>query len=170
MALANIARWFYERGLHVLMVDWDLEAPGLEAFFESPTEPGQDTASLPDSAARLDIKGKPGVVDMLLQYKRVHPRLPLPAKPRPPLESALPPQPDAPPPEALAVLREHLSPIKGMLHPIFPPQTDHTGSLWLLPAGLRVPCSRSIEPISTTHSTGKPTSTGCANNSKPLQT
>jgi MinD-like ATPase involved in chromosome partitioning or flagellar assembly len=32
MALANIAELFYRRGLKVLMVDFDLEAPGLERY------------------------------------------------------------------------------------------------------------------------------------------
>jgi predicted acylesterase/phospholipase RssA len=33
MALANLAEWFYRQGLRVVMIDWDLEAPGLESFF-----------------------------------------------------------------------------------------------------------------------------------------
>ena len=33
MALANVAEYFYLKGLRVVMVDWDLEAPGLESFF-----------------------------------------------------------------------------------------------------------------------------------------
>jgi MinD-like ATPase involved in chromosome partitioning or flagellar assembly len=33
MALANIAERFHEKGLRVIIVDWDLEAPGLETFF-----------------------------------------------------------------------------------------------------------------------------------------
>ena len=32
MALANVAEWFYLQGARVLMIDWDLEAPGLESF------------------------------------------------------------------------------------------------------------------------------------------
>ena len=36
MALANVAEWFYLQGLRVVMVDWDLEAPGLETFFFDP--------------------------------------------------------------------------------------------------------------------------------------
>ncbi|MBN1874607.1 MAG: AAA family ATPase [Anaerolineae bacterium] len=55
MALANVAELFYQAGLRVLMVDWDLEAPGLERFFPSI-----------DLEKTLD---KPGVVDMLLHYK-----------------------------------------------------------------------------------------------------
>ena len=33
MALANVAVLLAQRGLHVLAVDWDLEAPGLERYF-----------------------------------------------------------------------------------------------------------------------------------------
>lgn len=33
MALSNVAEFLYSRGARVLMVDWDLEAPGLESFF-----------------------------------------------------------------------------------------------------------------------------------------
>jgi Mrp family chromosome partitioning ATPase len=35
MALANIAMLLTQRGLKVLAIDWDLEAPGLERYFES---------------------------------------------------------------------------------------------------------------------------------------
>ena len=33
MALANVAEYLYRQDLRVVMVDWDLEAPGLESFF-----------------------------------------------------------------------------------------------------------------------------------------
>jgi tetratricopeptide (TPR) repeat protein len=56
MALANIAEFFYNAGFKVLMVDWDLEAPGLERFFEI------DYANATD---------KPGIIDMLQGYKKV---------------------------------------------------------------------------------------------------
>ncbi len=55
MALANIAELFHQSGLKVLMVDWDLEAPGLERFFPSV-----------DLQQTLD---QPGIMDMLLHYK-----------------------------------------------------------------------------------------------------
>jgi tetratricopeptide (TPR) repeat protein len=57
MALANVAELFYEAGLKVLMVDWDLEAPGLERFF------------FPEKEIERILDG-PGVVDMLLGYKK----------------------------------------------------------------------------------------------------
>jgi len=55
MALVNIAELMYRAGLKVLMIDWDLEAPGLERFFP---------------AKKVDevLKG-PGVMEMLLAYK-----------------------------------------------------------------------------------------------------
>ncbi|MBI1878353.1 MAG: AAA family ATPase, partial [Chloroflexi bacterium] len=54
MALVNIAELMYRAGLKVLMVDWDLEAPGLERFF-------------PDSMKQ--VLNTPGVIEMLLAYK-----------------------------------------------------------------------------------------------------
>ena len=33
MALVNIAELYAQKGYSVLMIDWDLEAPGLERFF-----------------------------------------------------------------------------------------------------------------------------------------
>jgi len=55
MALANIAELFFQKGANVLMVDWDLEAPGLEKFF---------------SAQLKEEKwDKPGVIDFLSAYK-----------------------------------------------------------------------------------------------------
>ncbi len=54
MALVNIATLLYQAGLKVLIVDWDLEAPGLERFF-------------PDRVAQA--LESPGVIEMLLTYK-----------------------------------------------------------------------------------------------------
>jgi cellulose biosynthesis protein BcsQ len=54
MALANIAELFYQAGRKVLIIDWDLEAPGLERFFPLDLE---------------KILDQPGIIDLLLQYK-----------------------------------------------------------------------------------------------------
>jgi tetratricopeptide (TPR) repeat protein len=54
MALANIAELFYQAGLRVLIVDWDLEAPGLEKFFQT---------------NQAEILNSPGIMDMILDYK-----------------------------------------------------------------------------------------------------
>jgi hypothetical protein len=59
MALANVAELLARRGLRVLMVDFDLEAPGLERFFESPER----------SVAELEKHR--GVIDLLISYKQL---------------------------------------------------------------------------------------------------
>ena len=56
MAAANVAEFFYRAGLNVLLVDWDLEAPGLETYFPH----------LEDT-----IANQRGILDLLLSYKRV---------------------------------------------------------------------------------------------------
>ncbi len=48
MALANIAELFYQAGLKVLIIDWDLEAPGLERFFPFKHETVTDHLGLMD--------------------------------------------------------------------------------------------------------------------------
>jgi len=53
MALANIAELFFKQGLRVLVIDWDLEAPGLEHYFPVDKEAVIDQA---------------GVMDILLNY------------------------------------------------------------------------------------------------------
>lgn len=58
MALANIAELLYLRGLKVLMVDFDLEAPGLERYFNVP-----NAMTKPQ-----EVLSKRGVIDMLLSY------------------------------------------------------------------------------------------------------
>ncbi|MFZ4661847.1 MAG: KGGVGR-motif variant AAA ATPase [Caldilineaceae bacterium] len=56
LALANLAELFYQAGLRVLIIDWDLITPGLERYFPSL-----------DLHAAID---HPGLIDMLLQYKK----------------------------------------------------------------------------------------------------
>jgi predicted acylesterase/phospholipase RssA len=61
MALANIAENLHEKGLRVIMIDWDLEAPGLETFFCSP-------------GSELDeLRAHQGLVDMLVAYRNAYP-------------------------------------------------------------------------------------------------
>ena len=73
MALANLAELFYNAGLRVLMVDWDLEAPGLERYFPS--------------VHRQQALEAPGVIDMLVHYKE---QMTQSIKPEDPLEFELP--------------------------------------------------------------------------------
>lgn len=62
MALANVAEYLYRKGLRVIMIDWDLEAPGLESFYFNPREEqGQETLR--------KIRSQLGLMDMLLAYK-----------------------------------------------------------------------------------------------------
>src|ERR1700754_3624603 len=65
MALANVAEILASRGYRVIACDWDLEAPGLERYLvasELPDYPyGQELA---------DYKGRPGLIDLLLEYKK----------------------------------------------------------------------------------------------------
>src|SRR5688500_9708404 len=54
MAMANIAVLLARRGLRVLMIDWDLEAPGIENYF---------------SSFKVDTD-KPGLLTMLMDATR----------------------------------------------------------------------------------------------------
>lgn len=123
MALANVAEWFYRKGLRVIMVDWDLEAPGLETYFYS-------------SAADLDIvRSQLGLIDSLMAYKRVFPRLRV-------MASEMTQQSEtAERPDWLEILRNNkdLPSVCDALYPIHAPETndDKAPGLWLLPAGWR---------------------------------
>lgn len=57
MALASIAELYCQAGFKVLMIDWDLEAPGLERFFKHAIDPD-------------NVLDKLGVLDMLVEYKK----------------------------------------------------------------------------------------------------
>ena len=54
MALANVAELFFRAGLKVLIVDWDLEAPGLDRFFDIDVN---------------EVHSHLGLLDMLLSFK-----------------------------------------------------------------------------------------------------
>src|SRR5690349_3870859 len=57
MALANVAALLAKREKNVLVIDWDLEAPGLEKYF-----------SKPPSLIRGSRKSTPGVVDIVTAF------------------------------------------------------------------------------------------------------
>ncbi len=61
MALANVAELLYQKGLRVLLVDFDLEAPGLERFFEV-----SQAIHSPD-----EVMNARGIMDLLLSYKEL---------------------------------------------------------------------------------------------------
>lgn len=56
MALANIGTWLYRKGHRVLLVDWDLEAPGLESFF------------FHDDNSLNEIRSRSGLIDLIDSY------------------------------------------------------------------------------------------------------
>jgi len=56
MALANIAEMLYERGSSVLMIDWDLDSPGLETYFPEISPKARENF---------------GLLDMLLSYQDI---------------------------------------------------------------------------------------------------
>jgi predicted acylesterase/phospholipase RssA/cellulose biosynthesis protein BcsQ len=83
MALANLGECFYDKGLRVLVLDWDLEAPGVETYFyppESRQSPGADLTR---------VRSHPGLIDMLRDYKQVFPSLPQMWGPEPPVPADL---------------------------------------------------------------------------------
>jgi cellulose biosynthesis protein BcsQ len=55
MALANIASLLYKRGLRVLLIDFDLEAPSLEEYFK---------------VVKNKKEEQFGFIDMLVDYKK----------------------------------------------------------------------------------------------------
>ncbi len=80
MAVANVAALLARRGHSVLIVDWDLEAPGLERYFTEALHLGRELRA-----------SKPGMVDLIVAHRDGRPidwkecvhSLPLPSAPRP---------------------------------------------------------------------------------------
>lgn len=71
MALANVAEVLYRRGLKVLIVDFDLEAPGLERYFDVRNSENAD--ELYDSIVNTpdEVETKRGLIDLLVSYKNL---------------------------------------------------------------------------------------------------
>lgn len=63
MALVNVAELLANQGYHVLLCDWDLEAPGLENFLVDAGDP-----QAPAEVIRL--RESLGIIDLLEEYKR----------------------------------------------------------------------------------------------------
>ncbi len=59
MALANVGEYLSSRGARILLIDWDLEAPGLESFFFAPESPHF-----------ADVRCQLGLIDYLDQVPR----------------------------------------------------------------------------------------------------
>lgn len=64
MAMANVANWLRLRGLRVAIVDWDLEAPGIESFL------------VQSQSERQRVRAASGLLDLLAAYKLRYPELP----------------------------------------------------------------------------------------------
>ena len=81
MALANVAELLYEKKLKVLMIDFDLEAPGLERYFGE---------VLPPENRLSKVQQHAGVINLLEKYKELRtlaaPRV---IRPGAPMESRL---------------------------------------------------------------------------------
>ena len=54
MALANVGEYLARQGISVIMIDWDLEAPGLERYFP---------------VSREEVEARLGVIDLLIEYR-----------------------------------------------------------------------------------------------------
>jgi hypothetical protein len=63
MALVNVGEYLARQGVPVILVDWDLEAPGLERFFDG---------------WQAEAEEQPGVVDLLLEYRQAMAKPPQP--------------------------------------------------------------------------------------------
>lgn len=124
MALANIGAWLYRRGRRVLLVDWDLEAPGLESFFlHSPSELNS-------------IRAKPGLIDLIESYRQLW-------------EHSSPIDLDEKVSQDRAtLLTEKIGPIRHLFQPLAdtPEQAISTREpgLWLLHAGCRAGASEAF--------------------------
>jgi predicted acylesterase/phospholipase RssA/tetratricopeptide (TPR) repeat protein len=145
MALANIAECFYLKGLRVVIVDWDLEAPGLESFFfDRVPKPTGTPGSAPPLEGVALVQSRLGLIDMLTEYRRSYgvlaPALVTPVEewaPKSFRERIVQEMASdaAQMPGYFEQLDSHL-PLSTYLVPIHEPGPEG-GGLWLLPAGWR---------------------------------
>lgn len=69
MALANVAALLARDGKRVLVVDWDLEAPGLEKYFFRP--PGSSTGSDTQFLSEISRAASRGIVDLIDTWREM---------------------------------------------------------------------------------------------------
>ena len=117
MALANVAELLCRRGLDVLMIDFDLEAPGLERYFDTPEV--ENTPS--------EIQRQRGVLDLLHSYVELRT-----------LSTTIQHSMADPPAKAGSEddLPFPVEPVENFLVPVYP-RSAIRGALSLLPAGRR---------------------------------
>jgi predicted acylesterase/phospholipase RssA/cellulose biosynthesis protein BcsQ/Flp pilus assembly protein TadD len=145
MALANVAECFYLNGLRVVMLDWDLEAPGLESFFfeHGDNRPAAATGAL--EGIEL-VQSHLGLIDLLTEYRRSFSAL-APALTMPAAEQWIPKsfrdriahelrESQSIAPTFSQQLDDHLS-LATYLYEIHGANAQGRGGLWLLPAGWR---------------------------------
>src|SRR5262245_20418609 len=81
-ALAGVAEHFYEQGLRVVVLDWDVaSSPGVQRFFPEQADHAPIQGSEADAASQ-DVdrtKARPGLFDMLADYRRAFAAMPVSA-------------------------------------------------------------------------------------------
>jgi|GEM_PF-6570817 len=90
MSLANVGEILADWGYRVILCDWDLEAPGLERYMTSleyylaSSVTDEERARAYELAQReaADYKNRPGLVDLLIEYKKTMTRTPAETRPR----------------------------------------------------------------------------------------
>ena len=126
MALANVAEYFYLQGLKVLIVDWDLEAPGLESFFYPAS---------PDGVEK--VRSRLGLLDLLTEYKRNFEDLAVET----PAAESTEGSPSESPSEPVETFEDRLVsflPMTQFLHQVHGPSSENdSNGLWLMTAGWR---------------------------------
>src|SRR5262245_6265436 len=147
MALANVAELLCDLGLKVLIVDFDLEAPGLERYFDSPNV----------LISADEVEEKRGLIDLLVSYNSLRQLLqPAPVEPttievnlavnQPALAGNKTNSFRSAPSEEIIERPFPVEPLETFIHQIYRPNAEG-GEIHLLPAGQRANDSRSHDPL-----------------------
>jgi WD40 repeat protein len=127
MALANIAELLYTKGLRVLMIDFDLEAPGLEQYFYKKDEPELHK-----------LLCKRGLIDLLFSYRSLRDL----SGPSLSVESDDPQEETSASSEsngklAVSNFPYPVEPLSNFIHNICPARPNQPGTLSIITAGRR---------------------------------
>jgi tetratricopeptide (TPR) repeat protein len=90
MALANVAEILADWGYRVIICDWDLEAPGLERYMTSleyylasgTNDEERKKAYEQSQREAVEYQSRPGLMDLLVEYKKTMTRPPLEVRQR----------------------------------------------------------------------------------------
>lgn len=90
MSLANVGEILADWGYHVILCDWDLEAPGLERYMtsheyylaSSTNDDERQKAYEQAQREAVEYQSRPGLMDLLVEYKKTMTRPPLEVKHR----------------------------------------------------------------------------------------